>query len=211
MKKVIIRIIPTINIILWTLLSFINYLGIMHQLKEDIVKTFIWSIITAVMYMIVIYSVTLYLKRRLLLYQYRDYNLKYINNSIIMKQTLMLFGTILYLYGLCYYSFIFIGLMPIFIFFSGILMNMGRFYVYIKGQLHMVEDITKEYIVIDFDPKEKKLFLQDISFKDHKSLVSLESTYNMDEEEIQFLNRFFVNDSYKVDDEVEAEPMQNIS
>jgi hypothetical protein len=205
MKRAITRVVLVFNIIVWVALSSVNYIGIMQQLKEYIMKVFVWSIFTIILYVVITYSVTLHLKRILLAYQYRDYNLKYLSNKAIKKQIFLLFVAIIYLYGLCYYSSNFIGLVPVFIFFSKELMSMGRFYVYVHGQLYMIEDLSKEYIVSDFDKELKKLVIAETTSGSHRAL---EAAYSMDTEEIQFLARFF----YKEDENLEAEiePMRNI-
>lgn len=205
MKRAVTRLILAINVIVWIVISSINYIGIMQQLREQIMKVFLWSIFTVILYVVIIYSVTLQLKRILLLYQFRDYKLKYISNKAFTKQILFLVAAVIYLYGLCYYSANFIGLIPVFIFFSKELMIMGRFYVYIKGQLYMIEDLSKDYAVLDFDIEQMKLVMEEIAPGKNKTL---DAAYKMDIDEMQFLSRFFVKKEDKL--ETDEEPMQNI-
>jgi hypothetical protein len=101
----------------------------------------------------------------------------------------------LYVYGVCYYNSIFVGLLPMLIFFGGPLINIGRFYVYDKEHLIMMEDISKEYHVISFDESESKLTFQSVN---SESNAVMEAVYKMDSREIDFLARFFKDDFDKM-------------
>lgn len=188
MRKVMIKLILAINVIVWIILSFINYVGIMQQLNNDMIRIFIWSIFIVMVYGVIIYSLTLEIKRVLLLYLYRGYKVKYISNRAFIKQNILLGVAILYVFGACYYSSDFLGLIPMLLFFSKSLINMGRFYVWDNEQLIMAEDISKEYQVISFNPNEKKLSVREIDTKTHNTI---EAVYQMEEEEIKFLTGVF--------------------
>lgn len=188
MRKVMIKLILAINVIVWIILSFINYVGIMQQLNNDMIRIFIWSIFIVMVYGVIIYSLTLEIKRVLLLYLYRGYKVKYISNRAFIKQNILLGVAILYVFGACYYSSDFLGLIPMLLFFSKSLINMGRFYVWDNEHLIMAEDISKEYQVISFNPNEKKLSVREIDTKTHNTI---EAVYQMEEEEIKFLTGVF--------------------
>jgi hypothetical protein len=114
-----------------------------------------------------------------------------------MKQNILLGIVVLYMYGICYINVIFLGLLPLLLFFCNILPNMGRFYVYINNEgLIMAEDLSKKYRVKDFNPEEKKLLLQSVN---STSSDTVEAVYKMDEEEIKFLSDIFIKDFDKVE------------
>jgi hypothetical protein len=188
MKRVIARLILAFNVFIWIVVSSINYIGIILQLNNDMIRIFLWSIFIVMTYGLIIYAITLEINRILLILQYRDYKIKYISNKAFMKQNILLGTAILYLYGVCYTNYQFIGMLPMFLFFGNEITNMGRFYVYKNECLYLFEDITKEYQVKEFHLEEKKLAIREM---ESKSEHITEITYNMDEEEIKFLSGFF--------------------
>jgi hypothetical protein len=208
MKKVFMKLILALNALVWIIVSSINYIGIMQQLNNDIMRIFLWSIFTATMYVVVIYSITLGIKRVLVLHQYKDNNIKYISNRNFVKQLLLLGGIILYLYGACYVNSIFLGLLPMLLFFSNTLIDMGRLYIYEKDQLLMFEDISKEYQVIDFDLSENKLSIEETGKSSHKTIGNI---YIMDEEENKFLSGFFVNKTVQENNLIQHEVIQDLT
>lgn len=195
MKKII-KIVLAMNVLIWSVLSIINYIGIMEQFKDDIIRIFLWSIFIVIMYGVVIYSITMEIHRILLICQYRNNKLKYISNKAFIKQNVLLGLVIIYLYGICYYNSQFIGLLPMFLFFSNILTDMGRFYVYDNQVLIMIEDISKEYLVKEFNLSEQKLFIQE---NDRSCQGTIEVTYKMDAEEIKFLSDYLIKDTDKME------------
>lgn len=188
MKKIITNLIIAFNALIWIVLSGINYIGIILQLNENIMKIFLWSIILVFMYGIVIYSITKVLSKLLLIYQFRDNKVKFINNRIFGRQILLLTVFVLYLYGICYSSSYFLGLLPMFLFFSNKLTNPGRFYVYHNERLLVIEDFSKEYYITDIKIEDGMLYAKKVNTinLDEKNIK-----FSLDSEESKFLTEIF--------------------
>lgn len=190
MNKIIFNLILALNTFLWIVLSTINYVGIMLQLKEDIMKIFLWSIITVTMYGVVIYSISMIITRLYLMHRFKKIKIKYVNHKAFRKQIILLSVVILYLYGACYSNSIFIGLLPMLLFFSKKLTNIGRFYIYDNNRLLIIKDISNEYQVKEVIQKGNKISLQEI----HTRYLDVKETvYIMNPEESKFLSDIFKN------------------
>ncbi len=190
MNKIIFNLILALNTFLWIVLSTINYVGIMLQLEEDIMKIFLWSIITVTMYGVVIYSISMIITRLYLMHQFKKIKVKYVNHKAFRKQIILLSVVILYLYGACYNNSIFIGLLPMLLFFSKKLTNIGRFYIYDNNRLLIIKDISNEYQVKEVIQKGNKISLQEVHTR---NLDIKETVYIMDPEESKFLSDIFKN------------------
>ena len=187
--KNILKVILTFNAFIWIIISTVNYIGIMQQLNEDIMSIFLWSVFTVMMYGMIIYSISLVITRLFLLYQYKNNKAKYINKKVLRRQTFLLIGSILYLYVACYDNSNFLGLLPMFLFFSKLLTNAGRFYIYEQNRLLLIDDMAKEYLVKVINPGDGKIEVLEINTRntDIKEL-----TYKIHSKESKFLAEFFI-------------------
>lgn len=190
MNKIKFNLILALNTFLWIVLSTINYVGIMLQLEEDIMKIFLWSIITVTMYGVVIYSISMIITRLYLMHRFKKIKTKYVNYKAFRKQIILLSVVILYLYGACYNNSIFIGLLPMLLFFSKKLTNIGRFYIYDNNRLLIIKDISNEYQIKEVIQKGNKISLQEVHTR---NLDIKETVYIMDPEESKFLSDIFKN------------------
>jgi hypothetical protein len=195
-RKIIIKLILALNAFIWIVLSMINYVGIMIQLKEGIMKIFLWSIITVTMYGVVIYAITLVITRIFQIYHYKDIKIKYINMKAFRREIFLLTGVILYLYGACYYNSIFIGLLPMLIFFSKSLTNLGRFYIYENGRLLMIDGVSNQYQVKGFSQQDNKVIIQEVNTR---SLDLKETVFDIDSGESKFLMGFFIKEATEME------------
>jgi hypothetical protein len=191
MKKIILNCILFVNAVIWISLSAINYIGIMLQLKEDIMSIFLWSIFTIMMYGLVLYSISLVITRLYLIYQFRENKVKYINRNILLRQLLLLTIVIIYLYGACYYNAHLLGVLPIFLFFGKKLTQIGRLYVYEEDGLKLIDDTAKEYFIRDIDLRGGKISIQEMN---SRNLERKEVQYNMHPEEKKFLAGILAKD-----------------
>ena len=196
MKRTLFNLILAMNAFIWIVLSCINYVGIMQQLNENIMKIFLWSIITVTMYGVVIYSITLILTRLYLMHRFKKIKIKYHDQKALAKQMILLFAVILYLYGACYYNSIFIGLLPMLLFFSKKLTNIGRFYIYEKDRILIIEDISNEYLVKEVNKIGNQISLQGMHTR---SLDIKVSVFNMTSEERKFLNKHFLKNANEME------------
>jgi hypothetical protein len=189
--KNMLKIILILNTFIWIIISTVNYIGIMQQLNEDIMSIFLWSVFTIMMYGMIIYSISLVISRLFLLYQYKSNKDKYINTQVLRRQIVLLIGAMLYLYGACYYNSNFLGLLPMFLFFSKLLTDAGRFYIYEKDSLLMIEDMAKEYLVKVINQVDGKIEVIEINTRntDRKEL-----TYKLHSKESKFLSDFFMKE-----------------
>jgi hypothetical protein len=164
----------------------------MLQLKEDIIRIFLWSIITVMMYGVVVYAITLALMRALLIYRYRNYKTKYFSSKSYYKQIILLSGVILYVYGACFYNFHFLGLLPMLLFFSNLLTNIGRFYIYENDRLILIEDLSNKYVITDIKMKDGKTTIRGYHIR---SLDNKEMEFNSDAVEGKFLTSHLIKET----------------
>jgi hypothetical protein len=190
LKKIILNMILSVNALIWIIFSAINYVGIMLQLKEDIMSIFLWSIFTIMMYGLVVYAISLVITRLYLIYQFRNCKVKYLNRPIFVRQMLLLTVAIAYLYVACYYNAHFLGLLPMFLFFGKKLTNVGKVYLYVDEKLLLIDDTAKEYLVHDIDIKAGKVAIQEINTR---NLDILKIQYKMHPEEKKFLEDICIN------------------
>lgn len=191
MKKKICTLVLSLNALVWIIISAVNYIGIMQQLEGDIIRIFIWSIIIVMMYGVIIYSLTLILTRIFLLNQYRQCKIKYYNNKAFGRQIRFLSGVIIYVYIVCLYNYHFLGLIPMFLFFSNILTNLGRLYILDQDYLLLIEDFSKEYRVVEIKGKDDKLL---IGVVNTRSQEKKEMELNADPMENKFLMGFLAKE-----------------
>jgi len=184
MKKNLLKVILSVNALVWIIVSAINYIGIMLQLKEDIMSIFLWSIFTIMMYGLVVYAISMLITRLFMIYQFRDNKVKYFNRKVLLKQLLLLTFVITYLYGACYYNSHLLGLLPMLLFFGKMLIHIGRFYVYTDGRLLMFDDRSIEYLVQDINLGEEKIERQEFNTR---NLTIKEVQFTMHFQEKKFL------------------------
>ena len=187
MKKTYLNVILTINALLWTVSSAFNYIGIYRQIKAELMSAILWSFLIFMMYVLILYSSSLVIARIYYIYKYRRNKTKYMNKTALLKQMLLLSLAMFYIYGLCYYNSNFMGMIPMFLFFSNKLMQTGKFYIYHKDQLIFMDDKSSEYIVKSFNSLENSIIVQDTK-KNNDITVLLNRKKRRKEEE--FLNSY---------------------
>lgn len=141
------RITKSVFALIWTIISAVNYLGIYHQIKGLFMEMFLWSLFIIMAYVLILYAGIRIIKRCFYIVAFRRIRLKYMDTSKFMKQIGMFVGIISYVYGLCYQSSNFIGLIPAILFFYKQFLITGKMFIYINDQLIFLDDKSTEYIV----------------------------------------------------------------
>lgn len=192
MKKIILNILLFVNAFVWIIFSSINYVGIMLQLEEDVMSIFLWSIFIILMYGLVVYAVSLVITRVYLICWYKKCKMKYMNQSVFVRQIILLTAVIVYLYGACYYNAHLMGLLPLLLFFGKKLTNMGKVYFYEDERLILINDAAKECLVRDIDIETGIVTIQEMNIR-NSEVIRIQ--YKMDPEEKKFLEDICINNS----------------
>lgn len=197
MKKLILKIILILNALLWTILSVFNYINIYQQMKTDIMKLIVWSPVIILMYMLILRVSSLLIERIYYILNYHKIKSKYMNKLVLIRQILFLNIAVWVIYGLCYYSSDFLGIIPLVLFFSKKLMQTGKFYVYHNGRLLLFDEKSGEYIVKSINSLENRIVVQEMKGINPKTIVL--DIKKPHKEEV-FLNSFH----WKLDDSQEV-------
>lgn len=190
MKQMEFKIILLTNALLWSVLSFYNYLAIYKQISDDIMMVIVWCPFITTMYGMILYASTMVIARLYYIIKYYKIKTKFLNTPALIRQIFMLSLSIFIIYGLCYYEAIFMGLIPMLLFFSKKLMQTGKFYVFDQDRLLLFDDRSVEYIVKSVNSLENRIILQDIKGDSLKTVVLNKKL----QKEEDFLNSFHIND-----------------
>ncbi|MBB2184724.1 hypothetical protein H0486_17800 [Lachnospiraceae bacterium MD1] len=185
MKRTIPKILLILNTTVWTIISIINYIGIMNQI-EDVMQIFLWSIFILMMYWLIGYASSMLIKRLYYIHRNNE-NVRYNSQLLIIKPMFLLFAVVIYLYGACYLNSNLLGLLPMFLFFGKILIPSGLIYVQREDTFYVLDHHAKEYIVQNINLEKRVLILQEMNPN-----RQIETQLPLSEHDLSFLQNLLI-------------------
>ncbi|MDF2538822.1 MAG: hypothetical protein K0S76_1843 [Herbinix sp.] len=190
MKKFLFKMIMTVFIILWLIVTIAHYIGVYPKVKTDPMSAFLYSLILFSGYVLILYGCLRFLSTLYYLVKYRKIKVKYMDNPTFFKQLIYLFMAVFLIYGLCSMEYYFIGLIPILLFFYKKFISTGKLYIYYKDELLYMDENAKEYIVKSINSSENKVVIQHKKKSSLKTIALKQKKNNKEEEFLYSINLF---------------------